>query len=74
MNSCAIFSYISTPFAMIQVNANQITIIFIPKESKAQKSDRCILLPSGKKELNTPAALELVMRCHLGPRTRKNEI
>jgi len=27
-----------------------------------------------KKELNTPAALELVLMCHLGPRTRKIEI
>ena len=26
------------------------------------------------KELNTPAVLELVPRCHLGPRTRKIEI
>ena len=25
-------------------------------------------------ELNTPAALELVPKCHLGPRTRKIEI
>ena len=25
-------------------------------------------------ELNTPAALELVLMCHLGPRTRKIEI
>ena len=27
-----------------------------------------------KIELNTPAALELVLMCHLGPRTRKIEI
>ena len=42
--NCAIFSCISTPFAMIQVSANYYS--FIPKESETQKT-----FPSGKKKV-----------------------